>query len=1261
MTTKLRLVLTIPVLLFSFSSLGQQSADFWREDAGSGQRLTAAGESLRAEGTAAYLLEEDAIRRALGPLHSGAEASVELRFPDGSGGSQAYRVREQSVMAPELQARYPEIRSYVGTALADPASRIRFSMSPEGFQAMLRSSDTKSRFIEKVPGSDSRYMLFASEDKEALPTAWKCATEELGGKIPAGTAMAAKLADDQILRTYRLAVAASGEYTEYHGGSVSGALSAMNATVTRINEVFERDLAIRLVLVANTDQVIFTDPSTDPFGGNLSAEIQTTLDTRIGSANYDIGHLFHQGGETGNAGSIGAVCRDGFKGSAYAATPTPEGDRFDLDFVAHEMGHQFGANHTWSFDTEGTGVQAEPASGTTIMGYAGIVQGNNVALTGDDYFHYFSIVQIGQYAGSTTCGSQTALSNGPPVVSPLPDYLIPQGTAFALDGVASDPDPSDVLTYTWEQIDDGVVTTATFGPDNPAGANFRSLPPVVDSRRFFPSLSRVVSGNLTQINPPTGSAWETVSEVERDLNFALTVRDNAIGGGQTAVDLVKVRVLSQAGPFRVLSQQNTQTYTAGSIQAVSWDVAGTRDGPINCQLVDILFSPDGGQTFPVVLASGVPNSGNAQVQMPAEATPLARLMVRAADNVFFAVNDANFSVSEVPFVLESSELTVQACPPADAVFNLTYKRFSGFAETVDLDIASLPPGVTASFAPAQVQADNTPVVLTLSGSGGATPGTYPLVIQGTGSTANFNLPVTLQLADSNLPDPVLLLPGDGAVGVPLRPQLEWTPDANTASYVVQLATDAGFTNLLAEQTVFEARYLPAALQAGTDYFWRVKPQNACGEGVFGTAFTFTTSITDCKTLIAQGLPATISATGTPTITSTITFADNNIVVGARVLLDIDHSYLSDLVVTLRSPAGTEITLFANACAEANDVNATFEQGAPPFICGNNPAISGVVSPLGSLDSFAGESSFGQWVLTIQDTAPSDGGQLNDFQLELCVEGLFRPDADGDGVFDDTDDLCLGTPPGVPVDATGCPVYRFAPDQFDIVLNTETCIGQGDGQVVLTASEALDYTLSLSGNGVDVTSGFTSSYTSPGLAAGTYQLCIGATEGSITYEQQCFEVQIGSPDPLSVVAAPSPDGALLQLELDGAEVYRVSLNGQPQEVASGSLFLSLKNGLNTVRVEALPACKGVYEETFFYSDRPLAAPNPFNTHLDLFVPRPDRGMRLQVFNASGRLVLNRDYPPGPQELRVPMPPLPSGLYLVRVSQEGISKTIKLFHR
>ncbi|MBT8177841.1 MAG: proprotein convertase P, partial [Eudoraea sp.] len=556
MKTKLHLVLSISIFFFSFYGLSQ--ADYWEKgtpgEAVPQNYLTNEG----GEKLPLFTLQETAFQEVLERINSQSLSDITLAFPDTEGGFMQFRVRETPVFAAALSAKYPGIRSFTGYSTGTTAHKIRFSYSHKGLQGMVvNTTGSGPTFIEKVGNEKAVYAVYTRDDLSFRDKEFLCNTQS---KAAPDLLPSFPLFDDQILRKYRIAVSTTGEYTTFHGGTVEDALAAINATLTRVNEVFESDLGVTLELVANNDLVVFTDAETDPYSGNLNTEVQNTLTSTIGSLNYDVGHLFQADNNGGNAGFIGSVCKDDQKGSAYSSSLNPQGDQFDIDYVAHELGHQFGANHTWSFESEGTQVQVEPASGSTIMGYAGIVQGNNVQPSSDPYFHYISIFQIANYLEVNSCAQELPLSNNPPVILTLADYFIPKSTAFVLTGSASDPDTTDILTYTWEQIDDGVVTTETFGPENPNGANFRSLPPTTDPSRYFPRLSEVVQGNLTLTNPPINSAWETVSNIEREMNFALTVRDNALGGGQVSSDVMKVEVVNNAGPFAVTSQETTQSY-----------------------------------------------------------------------------------------------------------------------------------------------------------------------------------------------------------------------------------------------------------------------------------------------------------------------------------------------------------------------------------------------------------------------------------------------------------------------------------------------------------------------------------------------------------------------------------------------------------------------------------------------------------------------------------------------------------------------------
>ncbi|WP_282159772.1 reprolysin-like metallopeptidase [Ulvibacterium marinum] len=1253
MATKLRLVFSITILFLSFYVSGQQK--HWQKETSGNVAIGKVYQRFQIKKGTFFSFKEKDFKAELQSFPKSGKRTKIINFPNESGKSIPFRVSNAQTLSPELAAKYPFIKSYVGHSL-DGQEKIRFSVSHKGIQSMIVHADGKGNtFMQKT--GDGKYVVYKREGNASQDMDFVCSTLPT---VQKNIGRAMRPVTGQVLRKFRLAVSATGEYTDHHGGTVADALAAINATVTRVNEVFETDLAITLELVANNDQVIFPDADTDPYDGNLNFQVQTTLNDIIGAENYDIGHLFHDDVAGGNAGFVGSVCIDNRKGSAFAASPEPEGDIFDLDFVAHEMGHQFGANHTWSFESEGTQVQAEPASGTTIMGYAGITLNNDVAPNGDDYFHYYSIVQIADYLESVSCAETDPLTNNPPVIAPVGNFTIPKSTAFALTGSASDSDVGDVLTYNWEQVDDGVVNRATFGPTNPGGANFRSLKPSLDSTRYFPRLSRVLEGNLTQTNPPEGSAWETVSDVEREMNFALTVRDNAMGGGQVVSDLVNVVVTNSAGPFMVTSQANNEIYAAGSVQEVTWDVADTDNAVVNAQTVDILLSIDGGLTFPMPLAENVVNDGSHNVVIPGDATTQARIMVKANNNIFFAVNSTDFTIQASEVVLNFSNLEYEVCQSDDLIVTFNYETFLGFNEESTFSVPTPPAGLDISFSPETAIADGTSVDIIFSNTAGVATGSYTIPVLATSISQSTEITLELNVYNTSFSEVALVSPADGSTDTSTGIPLEWEENPLYASYDIEVATDVAFSNIVESATVLSNSYLPSNLDNETTYFWRVKPKNPCGEGIFGSPFSFTTIQFNCKNETGSGLPLAISSTGTPTIVSKIAFFEDLALADINVRLDLDHTFLADLVVSLTSPSGTTVVLVSSSCGELNNIDAIFDDSATSFVCGGNPAIGGTVKPLGSLSSFNGESILGEWTLTISDNAPSDGGTLKAFSLEVCIEGEFGPDEDNDGIFDQ-DDLCPGTPAGAEVDSSGCPVYRFPSTNFSIAIQSTACRNSADGSLQVSANLPLDYTIAIIGNGTNESDTFTNSYTFGGLAPGVYEVCIGGSDGTIDYLEHCFEVVISEPDPLSVSSKISADGKQAILEMDGSDMYTIELNGEGIRTDESAIALDLKNGINTLKVSTNKTCQGIYEERIFVSDGPIVYPNPFGDFITIFIGETPRELTIKVYALNGRLVHNGKYQVNGTELVLDLSTLPSGTYLMRYRGEGITGASKIVKR
>ncbi|MBD1261465.1 proprotein convertase P-domain-containing protein [Maribacter polysiphoniae] len=1258
MVSKLRLVFSISILFLSFYGYSQR--DYWKQESAQTYLKASISNRFNVKKASVFSFDDTVFKRQFKLGREGKSKTITVGFPNEKGELIDYAIKETPVFSKALADKYPNISSYTGYSLKNGEDKIRVSVSHKGIQAMIIHADkTGNTYIQKTTGND--YIVYSREGISDMDTSFVCETKS--SVIQSMPSLTAKQVDDQKLRKFRLAISATGEYTTFHGGTVADALAAINATVTRINEVFESDLGVTLELVADTDKVIYTDGDTDPYGSDLNSEAQSTITDSIGAANFDIGHLFHKVENSdqngGNAGYIGAVCVDNKKASGYSSKENPEGDTYDLDYVAHEMGHQFGANHTWSFESEGTQVQVEPGSGTTIMGYAGISGVNNVAMNGDDYFHYYSIFQISEYLDTVDCAETINITNTPPVIVPVADYVIPKSTPFVLTGNATDADVGDVLTYTWEQIDDGVVTQSTFGPTNPSGANFRSQKPSTEPTRYFPKLSSVLSGDLTETSPTVDSSWETLSEVEREMNFALTVRDNAVGGGQVVFDLMKVSVVDHAGPFRVVSQATSQIYTAGTVQNIVWDVAGTNMAPVNVQSVDILLSIDGGLTFTIPLAEDVPNDGDHKVVLPGTPTTTARIMVKARDNIFFAVNKTDFTIEEAEIVLNFTELEYEVCQPNDLITTFNYETHLGFDEEVTFSVQNPPLGLDITFSPETTSVD-TLVTVTFSNTASVPEALYDVEIEASSTSVTKSIILDLRVYDDVFPDATLLAPADGAIDISAKTFLEWEDAASYTSYEVQIATDLLFTDIIETSTVLENTYSPLNLDYETDYYWRVKPINSCGEGSFSAPFGFSTIEYNCTSVVAAK-DLEISSIDTPTVTSKIAFYDDMALADINVHVELDHTYLADLVVKLISPAGTSVVLLSNSCGDLQNINATFDDDAPNFICNGDPAISGTIKPIGSLGTFIGESLFGEWTLEINDTAASDGGVLKAFSLDVCIEGAFRPDDDQDGVFDDGDDLCLGTPIGAEVDINGCPVYRFPSNNFTVSLQSEACRDSNDGAIAITALETLDYDISVRGNGVDVNDDFTDSFTLGNLMAGTYNVCIGGTDGLQQYEEYCFEVVITQPDDLFVSSKTSYENELTVLTLQGSDNYTVELNGEVLQTKASEITLELQKGNNSLKVYTDLPCQGVYEEAIFLSAKPVVYPNPFVSSTTVFLGTSDTNVRVEVFTVDGRFVWAETHRFNGSEVPLDLSTLPSGVYIVKFSGEhikGTSKVIKL---
>ena len=590
-----------------------------------------------------------------------------LALPMPNGELEHFRLVETPVMHKDLQAQFPDIRCYTGAGIERPHAVLRFDQTPFGFHAMVLSEGPTYYMDPVEPGVRDHHMAYWRSDFYATTPKQMQSCEALPGRsgldqvprtgkrvLPMGRQRGSGVPDDgpshsfqpvtgNQLRTYQLALACTGEYAAYHGGTVAGALAAMNTSMNRINGIYERDFAIRMTLVPNNTAVIFLNAGTDPYsnsdGVTMLGQNQTTCDNLIGASNYDIGHVFSTGG--GGVAYLQAPCTS-YKAGGVTGSSAPVGDPFDVDYVAHEMGHQFGANHTQNNSCNRVVSAAyEPGSASTIMGYAGICA-PNLQNNSDDHFHNHSYNEILAYSingAGSSCATITSTGNIVPTVEAGTNGLyIPKSTPFELTAVASDGN-GDALTYNWEEYDLGPATASGDNNlTNPSGTQpiFRSWPSNTSPTRTFPRPLNLVA-NTTVLG-------EHMPSYTRELKFKCTVRDNRAGGGGVAQDLVTLQVTGNAGPFVVTAPNTAVNIQAGVPTTITWNVASTNLTPVNCSTVNIFLSTDGGYTWPHQVATGVPNSGTASVTLPNVPTNQGRIKVKAAGNYFFDISNTNFTV-----------------------------------------------------------------------------------------------------------------------------------------------------------------------------------------------------------------------------------------------------------------------------------------------------------------------------------------------------------------------------------------------------------------------------------------------------------------------------------------------------------------------------------------------------------------------------------------------------------------------------------------
>jgi len=647
------------ISLFSFSFPVFADNSFWQDfrplqarvTHADGQQFYQKARYLKLETSSMKYALEAMARENLSYRFATVDSSRNISLPLPNGQMIGVELVYENLMEKPLKKAFPEIKTY----RVLPSSKIvsgAIDMTPQGFHAMLQTSSGRTIFIDPLSiNKENNKHIYVSYYKDDQ-------VQTVNGKFSCGASSSKSIKDSflakktaelqtsnqrQGILNYRIAIAATGEYTARQGGTVTNAMAAIITTLNRVNQVYEKDLGVHLSLVANNDAIIYTDAASDPFYAldrdKLLKQNQANLDAVIGSANYDIGHLFTVSG--GGLAAIASVCNEHRKGQGISGINNPVNDSFNLDFVAHEIGHQLGATHTFngklglcSGATRTSATAFEPGSGSSIMSYAGYCGADNLQSKTDAMFHIGSIKQIRTFSQTSSggCGVLRQSYNRPPIANAGKNYIIPAKTPFELIGSAIDPE-SDNLVYSWQQVDAGRRSHITEDLGN--NSLFRLYMPSDSTLRSFPSLKSVITHRSIH--------GEKLPEKERDLHFNFVAQD---GKNVAQSDEMVVKVFPTSSRFSLYLPHSQ--YSRGDTHKILWNVAETDKAPIHCEAIDIFLSTDGGYNFPIVLAKNTPNEGATWITIEST-TPLSRrgrFKIKCSDSIFYAISYRDFNIAE---------------------------------------------------------------------------------------------------------------------------------------------------------------------------------------------------------------------------------------------------------------------------------------------------------------------------------------------------------------------------------------------------------------------------------------------------------------------------------------------------------------------------------------------------------------------------------------------------------------------------------------
>jgi len=926
------------------------------------------------------------------------------------------QLRPYKVAQAGFYKKYPSIQTFAFSSISGEIDGFG-SMSKKGFHAVGRSPegqfyiDPTRKDIEQktyaayysseyqLPEGIERSMCEMEDDMDEVPNP--------GQSIASRASKSAKSGKDrQPLRQYVLVVATTGEYAQYHGGTKADVAAEMINLMIRVNEVMRREFSVEYILNQDTDTLFFLDPATDGYtNGQTSVlinQVNDVISQYFDNSEYDLGHLLCT--RYGGLATVSSVCSNSRKRRGVSCGDDPIGDRFYVELVCHEIGHQMGSRHSFNHcrgENESLPFGFEPGSGTTIMAYANLCPGRNVSNFTSPYYNIGSLQSITSYMHEgfgNTCADETPRPGQVPTLAfdfdtDVPT-TIPASTPFELTAAVT-ADTIDLL-YCWEQYDASPFNCDVNNPTDNCPL-FRSREPTTSPTRVFPRIEDIISGQSNR--------WERLPDYDRSMQFMCTLRDWDPEGGTLDWDLVQLEVTTDAGPFTVGSISGE--YEVGDQIEINWDVAQTDQGLVSCETVDIYLSDDGGFTYPHLLAEAVPNSGQLTINAPNIPTSNAKIKVKGHDNFFFNISGSTFEItgpSSPTFSASYPAFFDQVCLPTEGTYRIETESYLGFDEDILLaDLQGLPAGASWEAVPPVIQGGQSMDIIV--DFGGAEKQDLDLQAVLTSiSVDTVQVSIQTSIISNNFEDLQLTAPSLNQENASPIVDFSWTEAEDALSYRVELSFSPSFENIEASvvsesaATNFNSS-IGYQLEAGETYFWRVIPINECGDGSSSEVFVLRTGATSCDRYTSIDVPKAILPTSNAVAESIIEVEEEGVIESVEVRnLRGTHPFVGEIRARLESPSGTSVRLFTEECFNLSDFNVNFSDLAAtelqcPLTGGNS------YKPQDALSALAGGITQGRWKLIIEDRTAGSGGSLQAWALELCgALSASSPSLDKDSLY-----------------------------------------------------------------------------------------------------------------------------------------------------------------------------------------------------------------------------------------------------------------------